>query len=72
MCIGGSAPAAPKPPVAAPASEALKNVNQDVAASRDNTMRRMAARLSLQRTNVTGGQGVTGEATTTRKTLLGQ
>ncbi len=72
MCLGTpniSAP--PKMPVAAP-TEALKQVSQDVAAARDNTNRRLAARLSIQRTNATTPLGLPGDASTTNKTLLGQ
>lgn len=72
MCIGGPSIKAPTPPPAAPPpTEALKQVNADVAAARDNTARRMAARLSLARTNVTGGLGLTGPVQTTNKVLLG-
>jgi hypothetical protein len=71
MCVGGPSISMPKPPAAPAPTEALKAVNQDVAAARDNTARRMAARLSLMRTNQTSGLGLTTQATTANKTLLG-
>jgi hypothetical protein len=54
MCFGSPDLPSPTPPPApvAPA-EALKQVSQDAQASRDNTMRRMASRMSLQSTNLT-------------------
>ncbi len=72
MCLGTpDIKGPPKMPAAAP-TEALKQVTQDVAAARDNTNRRLAARLSLQRTNATSPLGVTSDASVTNKTLLGQ
>ncbi len=72
MCTGGNKISVPKPPAPQQATEALKEVSADAAASRDNTNRRLAARLSLQRTNATSPLGVTGAASTTQKTLLGE
>ncbi len=71
MCLGSPSLAMPKPPAAAPPVEALKTVTQDAIAARDNTNRRLASRLSLQRTNQTSPLGLTGPAQTTNKTLLG-
>ncbi len=72
MCVGGPTISAPKPPPAQAPTEALKTVTQDAMAARDNTNRRLAARLSLSRTNATSPLGVTSQANVTNKTLLGQ
>lgn len=58
-------------PAAVTPAEALKTVSADQASARDNTLRRMAARLSLQQTNKTSPTGVTTTAATQTKTLLG-
>ncbi len=71
MCLGSPSIPTPKAPVAAPPVEALKTITQDAAAARDNTNRRLAARLSLQRTNQTSPLGLTTQAQVTNKTLLG-
>ncbi len=73
MCVGGSPTIKlPPPPAMTKPVEALKEVNADVAASRDNTNRRLAARLSLRKTQATGPMGLTDPASVTNKTLLGQ
>jgi hypothetical protein len=72
MCMSSpKIPAPSPPPSSATPAEALKTINADQAAARDNSLRRMAARLSMERTNVTGGLGLANTATTTQKTLLG-
>lgn len=72
MCMGGTPNIdIPKPPPPAKPSEALKTVQRDQQMARDNTLRRMAARLSLQQTNSTTPLGLSTPATTDRKTLLG-
>ena len=73
MCVGGSPEIKlPPPPAASKPAEALKEVNADVAAARDNTNRRLAARLSLKRTQATSPLGLTNAATVTNKKLLGE
>lgn len=62
----------PAPPPAAKPIEALKEVTQDVAAARDNTLRRMASRLTLAKTNATGPGGLSAPAAVTGKKLLGE
>jgi hypothetical protein len=67
-----SAPKMPAAPSAPAPSEALKQVTVDQQAARDNSLRRIGLRLSLNRTNATSGMGLTNEASTTNKTMLGQ
>lgn len=72
MCMSSPKIPAPAPMPAPPKpAEALKEVTADQAASRDNTLRRLAQRLSLARTQATSPQGLVNPATTTRKSLLG-
>lgn len=52
-------------------AEALKTISTDQANARDNTLRRMAQKLSLQRTNQTSPLGLTDQASVARKALLG-
>ncbi len=71
MCSAPDIPSPPPPPAPVQPSEALKTVSADQAAARDNTLRRMAQRLSLQQTNATSPLGLTSAASTQRKALLG-
>ena len=70
MCFGSPDLPSPTPPPApvAPA-EALKMVSQDAQASRDMTMRRMAARMTMSSTNLTGS--FTPATSSDQKTMLG-
>ena len=72
MCMSSpKIPAPPPPPAPVAPAEALKQVSADQASARDNTLRRMAQRLSLQQTNQTGPMGLTSSAPVANKTLLG-
>jgi hypothetical protein len=72
MCVGSPSINLPKPPAPSKPVEALQQVNADTAAARDNTNRRLAARLSLMRTQATSPLGLTTQASVTSKKLLGE
>ncbi len=72
MC-GLSAPSIKMPAPPAPVqAESLKTVTPDAMAARDNTNRRLAAQLSLKRTQATGPGGLTGTPMVSNKRLLGE
>lgn len=73
MCIASPSIPTPSAPAMQPVKpvEALKQVQEDVASSRDQALRRMAARASLASTVNTSNLGLSSPVQTT-KTLLGQ
>lgn len=68
---GGKGPSAPPPPPAPPRPESMEE-QAAVSASREAERRRQAMAAGRESTMLTGGQGVTTEAPTASKTLLGQ
>lgn len=67
----GGGPSAPPPPPPPPKPEAAEE-QQAVDATRERERRRQAQAVGRESTMLTGGQGVSGTATTASKTLLGQ
>ncbi len=68
MC---SAPKASAPAPVTPPAEAPKQADPAVQQARSDERRRAANAQGAASTILTGGQGVTGAASTTKKTLLG-
>lgn len=61
---------APPPPVALP--EPMKDAEEQIATGRRDTRRRAAALASLSGSRLTSPLGLTSQADTTQKSLLGQ
>jgi hypothetical protein len=64
-------PTPPAPPEPPKPTEALKTVQADGNAARQQALRRLALKANLASTNPTGGSGLTGAAPVQFKSLLG-
>lgn len=73
MCVGGSAPSPPPPPPPpAPPKEPPKMADAGVRQAGTDMRKQAALATGRSGTILTGAQGLAGEASTQRKTLLGQ
>lgn len=71
QCGGGGGKSAPKVQKAPPIPEPTKTPTSEMAAIDTNARRKAAMAGGLAGTNVTGG-ALTGQASTTKKSLMGQ